>query len=1858
SVTDRPPLLGLDLNAITNLGAQRSLPPCPPPPGPPVIDRNYQNVTVVAGATAVFDPRYNGIPQPQVSYYRSVRLLYADGRINPSEKLVIAGCTRGLDKGIYSLVINNSLGMDTINFEIEVLDISQPPGAPIKILNIDYNKVTLNWSPPEDTGGLPLMHYLVEKQEVPMDSTGRVLDTPSVPSPPWTEATKTAKTNKTIGPLVPGKPYRFRVRAINQLGPSAPLELPDIIIPRGVPTRPYNVRVLNNTIVAKLDWQPPTSDNGGPVTSYILEYREVPKGNWIIGLQTPDNIPTTTVSQVIPKKKYEFRVIAINSVGRSEPSKPTQNTLIKDNNNAPTIDRTNLRDMAVDRGLPLKLETVVSGSSPKDIEWKINGEELDDTNPNVNIKVRKNGVTLAIKSMDTPLEGVYTITANNSAGRDEVSFKVTINGPPGAPLPPFEVEPNENTLVLSCKPPVSNGGKPVSGYIFQKLDKSTGAIVQLANVLCIQPDPSLCCRAIVSRSLGAEIDGLYFVAAVNSIGVSPSLNRTVDKPPAPYDLRVVDNLERAVLDWKAPNNTDPKYPIHSYVVDVKPAPIGDWFRAVQTPDNDTRALVPTVKPGQTYNFRVSSVNSIGISKPSEVTPDVLIKANKSGPHIDKLNLKDINVDKGQPMRVEAPITGAPPPDVVWKLNGTVLDARAANINFNVDGNKVILSVNSMDKPLEGIYTITATNPAGTDETSFKVTVNIQPNPPLPPLLVEPNGTAIVLSCKPPENNGGKPVIGYVFEKLDKSTGTWRTVVSVRCTEPDNSQCCRATLDSSVNNGIEGQYSVLAINSIGNSAPLNASVDRPSPPHSVLVVDSREKAVLEWMPPKTTDPMRPVTGYVVESKSAAPNSEWVKAAQTPDPTPRATVTSVKPPEAHAFRVRAVNNVGLSEPSEATPSVPIIPKNNAPTIDKTNLKDITVDKGQPIRVEAPIAGTPPPDVVWKLNGTIFDGKGPNINIKAEGNKVILTVNSMDKPLEGVYTITANNSAGRDEASFKVTVNAEPPAPLPPLEAAPNGTALVLTCKAPAVANGKPITGYIFEKFDKKTNAWKAVGKANCSEEPDNSRCCKVTVKSDKQGGLYSVKAVNNVGISEPLVQNIGPQCPPKVEAFITPFNMTSKSIYLQWKAVNYTDVSLIAYHIERLDVGLNTNSNEWTVVSKTNQTSQLFTDLKCNSKHKYRVNAVAESVILNWNASQHGCGSPVKSYAVDKQRAGTDVWKPVGNTTKTRVRVTNLVKRSQFRFRIRALNAVGESEPLISDWVNTTDDKNDCSQRQLYGMVDVSNMTDTGLELQWTAFNGTTTKPIIYIIENRNASTGRWDTVGNTTDNNYSVEDLQCLTEYSFRVKAYDGKCKTLESKVYINGKDIDYGNQFRFIITASNSYGVSEPYTTFWLSAAQLNLSAPTVPTAPTGPLTINHTPTKTILLAKPPVSNGRKSIIGYSFEKFDKLTNVWIIVSVVECQVPDDPLCAQTTIDATPPDTIFRVKAMNEKGLSPALDQSQGEPSPPSPPIGVKVVNNIGSAVLEWSPPPDPVNSPITNYVVESQEYPSGPWVNATQTPDAEPKTVLGDLKTNQIYRFRVRAVNSGSLSEPSLPTQMTVILPVTTGPSIDKSKMKNITTDPGAPVKLEIPIRGEVTPAPEGPLVVTPNGPMNTLTCKPVGPIERFNVTKNPLQGQVIILWKAPVDECESPVNYTIEKQYNGKESIWQKVGQTAKTIVKVKNLDADTTVRFRVKSVNQFGESEGLVSDWMSVNPPIATTITAPVDDGCPITFKITGLIEPKSFDKHMVKIEWPKVSTLNGFYKVEKFNKDSDKWVPFVNTTDNYLLLDGLQYLSGERIRISVT
>lgn len=42
-----------------------------------------------------------------------------------------------------------------------------------------------------------------------------------------------------------------------------------------------------------------------------------------------------------------------------------------------------------------------------------------------------------------------------------------------------------------------------------------------------------------------------------------------------------------------------------------------------------------------------------------------------------------------------------------------------------------------------------------------------------------------LRWEPPEDDGGKPITGYVIEKMDKATGRW---VPIAHTEPDVTDC--------------------------------------------------------------------------------------------------------------------------------------------------------------------------------------------------------------------------------------------------------------------------------------------------------------------------------------------------------------------------------------------------------------------------------------------------------------------------------------------------------------------------------------------------------------------------------------------------------------------------------------------------------------------------------------------------------------------------------------------------------------------------------------------------------------------------------------------------------------------------------------------------------------------------------------------------------------------------------------------------------------------------------------------------------------------------------------------------------------
>ena len=98
-----------------------------------------------------------------------------------------------------------------------------------------------------------------------------------------------------------------------------------IIILSDVPTAPSQIRAFN--IFAKscdLEWQPSVSDGRSPLLGYQLERRVNMSGSW--NRVTVGTTPDTSyhIRDLVEGNTYEFRVVAENRVGTSQPSPSTQ----------------------------------------------------------------------------------------------------------------------------------------------------------------------------------------------------------------------------------------------------------------------------------------------------------------------------------------------------------------------------------------------------------------------------------------------------------------------------------------------------------------------------------------------------------------------------------------------------------------------------------------------------------------------------------------------------------------------------------------------------------------------------------------------------------------------------------------------------------------------------------------------------------------------------------------------------------------------------------------------------------------------------------------------------------------------------------------------------------------------------------------------------------------------------------------------------------------------------------------------------------------------------------------------------------------------------------------------------------------------------------------------------------------------------------------------------------------------------------------------------------------------------------------------------------------------------------------------
>jgi hypothetical protein len=84
--------------------------------------------------------------------------------------------------------------------------------------------------------------------------------------------------------------------------------------PRG-PLKYDEVRADHITI----SWKKPEDDGGTGITGYVIEKMDMDTGRWVPAGEVSPGTEQFKIDGLTPKKKYKFRVKAVNKEGESDP---------------------------------------------------------------------------------------------------------------------------------------------------------------------------------------------------------------------------------------------------------------------------------------------------------------------------------------------------------------------------------------------------------------------------------------------------------------------------------------------------------------------------------------------------------------------------------------------------------------------------------------------------------------------------------------------------------------------------------------------------------------------------------------------------------------------------------------------------------------------------------------------------------------------------------------------------------------------------------------------------------------------------------------------------------------------------------------------------------------------------------------------------------------------------------------------------------------------------------------------------------------------------------------------------------------------------------------------------------------------------------------------------------------------------------------------------------------------------------------------------------------------------------------------------------------------------------------------------
>ncbi|NWY05174.1 MYPC3 protein, partial [Nothoprocta ornata] len=365
------------------------------------------------------------------------------------------------DEGVYRVILKNPVGEDKADITVKVIDVPDPPEAPM-ISNIGEDYCTVQWQPPKYDGGQPVLGYILERKKKKSYRWMRLnFDL-------LKELTYEAKR------MIEGVVYEMRIYAVNSIGMSRPSPASQPFMPIAPPSEPthFTVEDVSDSTVA-LKWRPPERIGAGGLDGYIVEYCKDGSTEWIPALPGLTERTTALIKDLVTGDKLHFRVKAINLAGESGAAIIKDPVTVQEILQRPKIWLPrHLRQTLVKKvGETINIVIPFQGKPRPKVIWMKDGQTLDSKD--VGIRNSNTDTILFIRKAELQHSGAYEVTLQIENMTDKVGITIQIIDKPGPPQDITLVDVWGFNAALEWKPPQDDGNAQILGYTVQKADKKT-----------------------------------------------------------------------------------------------------------------------------------------------------------------------------------------------------------------------------------------------------------------------------------------------------------------------------------------------------------------------------------------------------------------------------------------------------------------------------------------------------------------------------------------------------------------------------------------------------------------------------------------------------------------------------------------------------------------------------------------------------------------------------------------------------------------------------------------------------------------------------------------------------------------------------------------------------------------------------------------------------------------------------------------------------------------------------------------------------------------------------------------------------------------------------------------------------------------------------------------------------------------------------------------------------------------------------------------------------------------------------------------------------------------------------------------